>query len=198
MIRIGLTGMSGSGKSFVSEIFQRYGIFSVNSDKIVHELYQTKNACTEALAHAFGNAVLFDDFSVDRKTLAAIVFSSDEKLKLLNQTVHPHVLSKIDEIATENEARGASALLLEAPQLFESGLDKTCDYIVSVIANHQTRVERLILRDGITSEMVESRLSHQYSDEFFREHSDFCIENNGDDDLEIQVLTFLNQIGLTV
>jgi len=198
MIRIGLTGVSGSGKSFVTRIFEKYGIPSVNSDEIVHELYSSINPCTEALVQLFGNGVLREDFTVDRKKLSAVVFTSREKLQLLNQTVHPFVIERIQEIAQEKESKGASAFLIEAPQLFEAGLDAFCDCIISVIANQETRIERLVVRDGITKEMAEKRISHQYGDTFFREKSNFCIENNGSDDLESQVRTVLIKMGLLV
>lgn len=196
MIRIGLTGISGSGKSYVTKIFDRYGIASVNSDAVVHALYGCKNPCTETLARLFGNDILLSDHSIDRRKLSSIVFASKEKLQLLNHTVHPFVMDKIDIFAKEKESQGARALLIEAPQLFEAGLDAYCDYVVSVIASHETRVARLVIRDGITKEMAEQRIANQYEDSFFRERSDFCIENNSEDDLELQVHTLLNKIGL--
>ena len=193
MIRIGLTGVSGSGKSFVTKIFAQYGIPSVNSDAVVHELYSTKNSCTEVLSQRFGTGILQEDHSVDRRKLAEIVFSSKEKLQLLNQTVHPFVIERIDMLAKAEEFRGSKAFLIEAPQLFEAGLDTTCDYIVSVVTDHETRIERLIVRDGITREVAEKRIQNQHNDLFFRERSDFCIENSAQDDLEKQVLFVLKE-----
>ena len=196
MIRIGLTGISGSGKSYVTKIFAKYGISSINSDAIVHELYASKNPCTEAIADLFGDSVLFTDYSVNRKELGAIVFASQEKLLLLNQTVHPFVIERINRVAEEKEHQGEPACLIEAPQLFESGLHELCDYVISVIAEHQVRLKRLIVRDSITAELAEKRIANQYKDSFFREHSDFCIKNNGTDDLEKQVYAILAKIGL--
>lgn len=198
MIRIGLTGVSGSGKSYVTKIFAKYGVSAVNSDAIVHELYCSQNPCTEAIARLFGEGVLHSDFSINRRELASVVFSSREKLLLLNQTVHPFVLDRIKNIAKEKESQGVQAFLIEAPQLFEAGLHEFCDYVVSVISDHQTRVERLIARDGITKALAEKRIMNQFNDSFFREHSDFCIENNGNEDLEKQVCTILIKIGLIV
>ena len=196
MIRIGLTGVSGSGKSYVTKIFAKYGISSVNSDAIVHELYASKNSCTEAIANLFGEQVLFSDHSVNRKKLAAIVFSSRDKLQLLNKTVHPFVLDKINQIVQEHELQGAKAFLIEAPQLFESGLHELCDWVVSVLSEHDLRITRLIARDGISEEMAERRIANQFRDSFFRERSDFCIENNEGDDLEKQVYNILSIMGL--
>lgn len=198
MIRIGLTGVSGSGKSYVTKVFAKYGISSVNSDAIVHELYSSKNPCTEKIAHLFGERVLYSDHSVNRKELGAIVFASREKLALLNQTVHPFVLEKINQVSNEKESQGERALIIEAPQLFEAGLQAFCHCVVSVISDHHLRVERLVVRDGITKELAEKRIDNQYSDSFFREHSDFCIENNQGNDLEKQVQAILHQMGLLI
>ena len=195
MIRIGLTGVSGSGKSFVTKIFDQYGIPSINADAVVHELYSAKNPCTEELSHLFGNDILLADDSVDRRKLASIVFASQEKLQLLNQTVHPFVIDRIDKISKEKENQGERAFLIEAPQLFEAGLEASCDYVISVMADHETRIERLITRDGITKDMAEKRISNQFKDSFFRDRSDFCIENNSGDDLETQVHSILTEIG---
>ena len=114
MIRIGLTGVSGSGKSYVTKIFAKYGVPSINSDAIVHELYSSKNPCTEEIVCLFGDGVLLFDHSVNRKELASIVFASREKLLLLNQTVHPFVLDRINKIAEEKERHGVRAFLIEA------------------------------------------------------------------------------------
>ena len=195
MIRIGLTGVSGSGKSFVTKIFDQYGIPSINADAVVHELYSAKNPCTEALYQLFGNDILLADDSVDRRKLASIVFASQEKLQLLNQTVHPFVIDRIDKISKEKENQGERAFLIEAPQLFEAGLEASCDYVISVMADHETRIERLITRDGITKDMAEKRISNQFKDSFFRDRSDFCIKNNSGDDLEAQVHSILTEIG---
>ncbi len=195
MIRIGLTGVSGSGKSFVTKIFDQYGIPSINADAVVHELYSAKNSCTEALSHLFGNDILLTDGSVDRRKLASVVFASKEKLQLLNQTVHPFVVDRINKISKEKENQGEKAFLIEAPQLFEAGLEASCDYVISVMADHETRIERLITRDGITKQMAEKRISNQFEDSFFKDRSDFCIENNVGDDLETQVHSILTEIG---
>lgn len=196
MIRIGLTGISGSGKSFVTKIFAQYDIPSINADAVVHELYRSKNPCTEKMVDLFGNDILLENHSIDRKKLAAIVFSSREKLELLNYTVHPFVIDKIEQTVKEKENQGIKAVLIEAPQLFEAGLQSMCDYVVSVISDHETRIERLIARDGITREMAEKRISNQYGNEFFRSHSDYCIENNSSDDLDNQVRSMLIKFGL--
>lgn len=196
MIRIGLTGVSGSGKSYVTKLFHQYGISSVNTDEVVHDLYSFKNPCTETLSQVFGTDILCADHAINRRKLASIVFASKEKLQLLNHTVHPFVIEKVNDISKEKENQGAKAFLIEAPQLFEAGLENSCDYVISVMSACETRIERLVIRDGITREMAEKRIASQHSDSFFRDHSDFCIENNDGDDLESQVKLILKEIGL--
>ena len=93
--------------------------------------------------------------------------------------------------------KGDKAFIIEAPQLFESGLDKNCDLIIAVLADHQTLVERIVYRDNISIEMAEKRLKNQYDDGFFQEHADFVIHNSRSDDPKEQVINILKKIGLT-
>ena len=196
MLTIGLTGMSGSGKSYVAAIFSRYGIATVNADAIVHRLYQGKNPCTELLRERFGDSVIHTDHSVNRKNLAAIVFSDPQKLKLLNETVHPFVLCEIDKAVDSARQKSAQAILIDAPQLFESHLDDKCDLIIAVIADEQTRVTRIARRDGISQEDAKKRLSHQYPDEFFIERADYCIRNSDHDSPEAEIVSLLTKLDL--
>lgn len=196
MKRIGITGMSGSGKSYVCSIFEKYGIPSVNSDAIVHRLYATQNSCTETLALLYGKDILHEDHSINRSALAAIVFADREKLALLNKIVHPYVVEILEKQASIEEEKGTPAFLIDAPQLFEAGLDKHCDYIVSVIADASTIRSRLMQRDNLTQEAITARLANQHDEHFFHTHSDFCISNSNGDDVEVQVKLILKKIGL--
>ena len=152
MLRIGITGMSGSGKSYVSAVFAKYGIPSINADAVVHRLYQDKNPCTVALAATYGDQILNPDHSINRAALASIVFQSREKLNQLNRTVHPFVEEVIRLEALTAEKNGFGAILLDAPQLFEAGLEKACDYVIAVLAEEDFKLHNIMKRDGITEE----------------------------------------------
>lgn len=193
MITIGLTGGSGSGKSYVAEQFHKHGIPIINADKIVHKLYATKNECTLALKTCFGDTVLNPDHSVNRAALREIVFQDRTKLALLNQTVHPFV---VDQMRKQIRAAQTPAVLLDAPQLFESGLDADCTVIIAVIADPDTRIKRICERDSISDEAAKQRIANQYDDAYFISHSDFCIYNTPEHDLEKQITDILHTLGL--
>ena len=197
MLRIGLVGRSGSGKSHILRYFHEFGIESVNTDAVVHKLYSGENPCTTSLRQLFGSDVINGDHSVNRRALANIVFADKEKLRLLNQTVHPFVIREVEQLCLAHIEKGDKAFIIEAPQLFESGLDKNCDLIIAVLADHQTLVERIVYRDNISIEMAEKRLKNQYDDGFFQEHADFIIHNSRSDDPKEQVINILKKIGLT-
>lgn len=188
---IGLTGNSGSGKGYVCSLFARYGIDSVDTDALVHRLYMGKNACTDELRAAFGDAIFADDGSVDRKKLADIVFSDNEALKTLNRTVHRHVKALVSDAISEYRQKGAPALLIDAPMLFESGLEKDCDMTVATVASHETLVERIIARDGISRARAQARLANQKSTDFFVKNCDVVIKNDREDDVERAVDLFV-------
>ena len=188
--------MSGSGKSYVCSIFCKLGIPSINADSVVHKLYSERNGCTEELARFFGNGILRFDHSVDRKALASIVFSDPSMLDILNHTVHPYVIEEIDKLVHAAKEHGYSAILLDAPQLFEAGMQQSCDYIIAVVADDAFKVSNIVRRDNITAEKAKERLGNQHSDSFFMDHSDYTIHNGIDADLQGQIIKILQDIGL--
>ena len=196
MIRIGITGMSGSGKSYVCSIFHTFGIPSINADSVVHRLYSERNGCTEDLARIFGKGILQSDHSVDRKALASIVFSDPSMLDILNHTVHPYVIEEIDKLVQSAQENGYCAILIDAPQLFEAGMEQSCDYIIAVIADDTFKVGNIMRRDNITEEKAQERLSNQHSDSFFMDRSDYTLHNGVDADLQGQIIKILQDIGL--
>ena len=176
---IGITGTSGSGKGYVSDIIRSHGFTVIDADKVTHSLYEG-GECVQKIAELFGD-VIDDNGAIDRKKLGAIVFNDREKLLLLQDTVYGYITSEIFSAVENEKKKGASAVFLDAPQLFEAGIDKSCDFIISVIADEAVRLSRIIKRDGITEESARMRMKNQRSNDFFTENSDFIIENNGDD-----------------
>lgn len=193
---IGLTGMSGSGKTYVSQIFASYGVHIINFDELVHHLYAGGNACTQALAEAFGTSVLTSDHAIDRKTLGRMVFSDEKRLEQLNRIVYPFVLEEYEKICTEKEAAGVRTLLLDAPTLFEAGCDRYCDFVVAVVADPATRIQRIELRDSVNAREAERRLSHQHNDLFFQQRCKYIIRNSPGQDPVPQVEQILRQEGI--
>ena len=170
---IGLTGQSGAGKTLVSSIFKQQGFEIINADEISREVVKSKTVLT-ILSDTFGDEVVEGE-NLNRKKLGNIVFSDKEKLLLLNNIMFPLVRQKIDEEINQSSNR---FILLDAPQLFEAEANKMCDYIVSVIASEEKLIERIIHRDKISKTEANGRLCSQYSQAFFKENSDFIINNN--------------------
>ena len=178
---IGLCGGSGSGKGTVAKLFLNYGIPSIDTDAVYHRLTSQKTPCTDALAVEFGNEILNPDGSLNRKTLSKIVFSGSGSLgkrESLNRISHKFVLDKTRELLREYEAAGVRVAIVDAPLLFESGFNKECDVIISVIAEKDIRVARIVSRDGISEENAILRIEAQKSDEYLTRRSDFVIENS--------------------
>ena len=137
----------------------------------------------------------FDDLNTNPKGV------SDEELKHkklsdLNRITHKHIIDEINDWLGRRVESGDTVAVVDAPQLFESGFDKHCDYIVGVIADKNVRIRRIMARDGITKEAAEARIASQKSDEFFVDNCDFIVYNNGGvDALEEQVANILGKIG---
>jgi len=177
---IGLTGGSGAGKGEVCKAFLSFGVKSIDTDKISKEVSKKDGECLKELVENFSDVILNNCGGLDRKKLADIAFSSKEKHELLNKITHKHILNKCKAIILDMQKNGETAVIIDAPLLFESGFDKNCDVIISVIADLNKRTERIITRDNITVEQFELRINKQKSDEFFIENSDYIIYNNSD------------------
>lgn len=182
---IGLTGPSGAGKGTVASLFAGFGVPSVDTDAVYHELLIPPSPCLCELAAHFGRSILTDEGTLNRPALSALVFApgQEEELRALNRITHRHILAETRRL-TEYRTAGVAAVLVDAPQLFESGFDAECDRILSVLAPYEVRLSRIMARDGLNRAQAEARLKVAHSDAFFREHSDAVLVN----DREISVL----------
>lgn len=182
MLTIGLTGPSGAGKGTVSALFAPYGILSVDTDKVYHDLLIPPSPCLDALAERFGKHMLTPDGSLDRKALAAHVFAkgNEEELADLNRITHAFVLDVTRSICRELENKGCVGVFVDAPLLFESGFDQECDLTVAVLAPPETRLARIMTRDGLTLEQAEARMAAQKPDSYYTEQANHVLYNDGD------------------
>jgi dephospho-CoA kinase len=180
MTVIGITGPSGAGKGAVSALLQtKYGFIIIDADSIYHSLVSAPSPCLNEIRQSFGDEVIAYNGALDRKALGQIVFGDEDKLLLLNSITHKYVAEKIiDEIGHCRSRETCCAV--DAPLLLEAGLDKHCDFTIAVLADKQTRVQRIISRDNISPEKAEARISSQKNDEFYSLGTDYIIRNDGD------------------
>lgn len=196
MTLIGLTGMSGAGKTTVCGFFAESGVEIIDCDIISREVVKGGSLCLTELCRVFSLGILTDG-ELDRRRLAGIVFSDSDALKQLNDTIYPYICYAVYKRARALYTRGKRVALLDAPTLFESGSDDFCDVIVSVVCDRELSVSRITERDKITAEEAENRLNSQKCADYFRGASDYCIENNGDtDELKRSVLRILDRVGV--
>lgn len=177
---IGLTGPSGAGKGTVANIFSEFGLPVLDSDEIYHTLLIPPSPCLDTIVARFGSAVLNRDGTLNRTALGNIVFSDPVALQELNGIAHRFVMQEIRLRLAQLEQQGAPAAVLDAPQLFEAHADTLCTTVVSVLADLPLRIRRILKRDNITESLANKRIASQHGDAFFRAHSDYVLENNGD------------------
>lgn len=197
---IGLTGQSGSGKSTLCEKFEELGIPCINTDEIYHEITSKPSACVKELAEKFGTSVVNEDGSLNRVELAKLVFEGEgaaANLEKLNATAHKYVWEETNKILSTYIKKGKKAAVIDAPALFSSKIFiGACDFIISVLCDEKTRIDRIIARDGITYEKALARVKAQPKVEFFVENSDYFITNTGTPlEMNEQLIVILGQEG---
>lgn len=172
---VGLTGMSGAGKSTVCRVFEDNGFQVIDCDKAAREVSEPGMYALRELSERLSPELIRADGSLDRRKTAEMIFNNPEKRALFNKIIYPYITYNI----AEKIKRGGNYILLDAPTLFEARLELLCGSIVSVTADIESCVRRIIVRDGIPQELARARLRSQHSADFYRERSDFCLENNG-------------------
>ena len=192
---IGLTGPSGAGKSTLCERFEHLDIPCINTDEVYHILTYPPSPCLEELKEIFGDKIIAEDGSLDRKSLAKLVFEGDlakSNLATLNAITHKYVWEKTNALLTQYMNEGKKVAVIDAPALFSSKIFvDACDFIISVICDKELRVERIMERDNISREQALARINAQPDDSFFIENSDYYIDNSGS---KIEMLKELDTI----
>lgn len=189
---IGLTGQSGAGKTTVSKQFAESGFCVIDADDISRNVSKRKDFLAE-VCELYPECVT--DEGLDRKKLANIVFNDKKALDEYTSLIYPYITCEVFDIIKHHKSHGEKLILLDAPTLFESGLDAICHLIVSVTAPLEAKIERLLKRDGIPYEMIYSRLSSQNTESFFACRSDYLISNDSTaDDLYDRVKEVITSI----
>lgn len=176
MKRIGLTGNIGTGKSTVARVFEILGVPVYHADKQARLILETAKV-KEDLVVLFGKNILDSQLEVDRKALAAVVFSDTDKLSALNNLIHP--LVEADFLQWSSRFEDQNYILHEAAILFESDFNRLFDATILVTAPEDICISRVMSRDGISREMVNNRIQNQWSQEKKQELADYEIINDG-------------------
>lgn len=171
---IGITGGSGAGKSYISELIREAGYPVIDADKTAHESIN-KPMCQKELCEYFGAEIL-QNGEIDRKKLGETVFSEPKKLEKLNEITHKYILADIEEKIAKEELQ---TVFVDGATLLESKME--LDGIFAVLASREMRKRRIMERDGITEEQAQKRIMSQKSDEFYAKNCNFTVQNNGEE-----------------
>ncbi|MFK0116012.1 dephospho-CoA kinase [Streptomyces sp. NPDC090994] len=176
MLRVGLTGGIGAGKSEVSGLLVECGAVLIDSDRIAREVVEPGTEGLAAVVEAFGADVLAGDGTLDRPKLGAIVFSDQERLGVLNSIVHPLVRARSEEL--ERAAAPDAVVVHDVPLLTENGLAPQYDVVIVVDAAPATQLDRLVRLRGMTEEDARARMAAQATREQRRAIADIVIDND--------------------
>jgi len=174
---IGLTGPTGSGKTSFCTVAERLGFFVIDCDKVAREVTKKDSPTLRKLTEGFGDDIILEDGSLDRRRLASIAFATPIKTELLNNIIFPDIIENIKGKIKVAE-KSYNCVLLDAPTLFESGLNSICEIVIGVLSDVKVRKKRIIARDGLTEEDAMVRISAGKDDSFYLENCDKIIYNN--------------------
>ena len=173
---LGITGSSGAGKSTFSKFLSEKQEFRViDADKVSKELAVPGNEYLDSIKNTFGEDILLDDGNLNRKLLASKIYNNEEEREKLNSLTVKYILKEIYNRMKKIVDPKVKYIAVDAPLLFETGFDKVCDYVVSLIADKDLQIERICQRDNIDYETAVSRLNSQKSASFYSENADFVI-----------------------
>lgn len=184
---IGLTGLTGAGKSTVARKLMAYGCYHIDADSVARDVINNDENVKNKLKERFGAEVVGDDGSINRPVLASRAFADEESTNALNEITHPAVTAKIRGIIDDKKDLGYSGIIIDAIALFESGENELCDFTAVVTAPVDVRLERITARDGITLEKAMERISAQKDESFFTKRANFIIWNYPPYNLDIEI-----------
>jgi dephospho-CoA kinase len=186
MLKVGITGGIGSGKTTISRILENLGVPVFNSDEVGRRILNEDEQVKQEVMEVFDKDMYNSKGELDRERMASVVFNDPRALNRLSAIVHPKVKQAFDEFCEEHQ--NAAYVVKEAAILFESGNYHDLDKIVSVFAPKEDRIKRVMKRDGVSEENVKRRMIFQYSDEERNELADFILMNEQGVDLLPEVM----------
>lgn len=180
-IVIGLTGPTGAGKSSVAKELAVLGCAVVDCDRIARQVTDSCVPCLQSLAEEFGLDILQEGV-LDRKLLAARAFASPEKTRKLNELTHPWILGETKAQIQAALDAGKPFVVVDAPLLFEAGVDALCDEIMAVTVPFEKRLQRIMKRDHISEELARARMAAQHPESWYEERAGKVISGRLDDE----------------
>ena len=173
---IGITGSSGAGKSTVCEILEAYyKVTIINADKVARKLSKRGTNYVIDIISKFGKSIVDENGELKRRKLAEIIYNDPKKREELNKCTFKYIKKEIERQIKKAQT---DTIIIDAPLLFESELNKICDKVIGVISNRELQIERIVARDDIDYEDAEKRLNAQQTNEFYMNKCDAIIENN--------------------
>ena len=179
MLRIGITGGLGSGKSEVTAFFKQKGARVFDADLEAKLLLLHSEGVQKAVIAAFGDTVLNEVGELDFQRLARHAFANSDRQRQLNEIMHPEVILAADKAMILAEQDGVAMFILDAPLLFEAKLEEYLDLTVVVIADRQVRIKRALERGNLTEEDILRRIQLQMPDKEKLARADLVVTNNG-------------------
>lgn len=178
---IGLTGPTGAGKTTVLHVLEGMGAAVLDADAIYHDLTVSSQPMRQALQERFGPDIYDDQGVLLRKQLGARVFGDTQALEDLNAITHRYIQLEIQKRLDQAQAEGKQVAVVDAIALIESGVADICHITVAVVAKTETRIGRIMARDGIDEAYARKRVEAQKPAEFFETHCQYTLHNDGDD-----------------
>jgi dephospho-CoA kinase len=179
MLRVGLTGSIGVGKSFVASVFVELGCHVLDADHTAREVVMPGTPGLKALVDAFGQDILTVDGTLDRKRLGALIFADESQRQRLNHILHPFIIARQDEILNAWEAEDPDGIgIVDAALMIESGGYKRFDKLIVVHCRPEVQLERLMLRDKLSRDEALRRINSQMPQEEKQKFADYLIDTS--------------------
>ncbi len=196
MIKVGITGGIGSGKTYICKLLELMNFSVFYSDAEAKKIQDTNAYVRTKLIEFFGEEVYTED-GLNRKYIAEIIFNNPTAKKQLEEVIHPKVADAFDAWCEEKANTDERIVFIESAILYESGFDKIVDKVIMVYADEDVRIERSMQRDGADRAAIEERIKNQSSDKDKRLKADFVVHNNPNDYVNKQLLNIVKELYYT-
>lgn len=192
---VGITGNSGSGKSQISKFMSELGVITIDLDEVAKDAVDSDIDCLNKLRVYFGDDIFDNNGLLIRGNLARKAFKTKQNTEKLNDITHKVMIKRLKYIIDEYKKKNIDIIVIDAAILFESGIYKECDIIITAVCPYDISIERIMLRDSIDLELAKMRLNAQTGKEKYINKSDYIIDTNIPiDELRIKIYNIVDAI----